>query len=202
MPKEIGGLEDTETWVTETLPPDKKPLSCKWVYIIEFHASRKIERLKPRLVIFGNHQVDGITIFSPLAKVVTIRAFLEVATTKSSWELQQMDVLSIFLQRDLHEKVCMKLSHGFMVDRLDIVCHLKKSYTHYFLFTRDQGPLQVNFLVYIDDLVIYGNDSFATAPFEKYLGECHHMKDLGSLRWLGVWRGFIDAKGNRLLILL
>lgn len=48
-----------------------------WVitYKIKYHVDGKIEHLKTRLVVFGNHQVEGINYnetFAPVAKTVTI----------------------------------------------------------------------------------------------------------------------------------
>lgn len=89
----------------EKLPERKKALGCKWVYI--YHSEGRVERLKARLVIFGNHQVEGIDYnetFAPIAKMATVRAFLVVAATKD-WELHQMDVHNAFLHGDLAEEV-------------------------------------------------------------------------------------------------
>ena len=42
-------------------------------------------------------------------------------------------------------------------------------------------------LVYVDDLVLAGNDSTACAEFKRYLNRCFHMKDLGPLKYfLGI----------------
>ena len=47
--------------------------------------------------------------------------------------------------------------------------------------------VQLNILVYVDDLFISGNDSAALIAFKKYLCSCFHMKDLGLLKYfLGV----------------
>ena len=55
MLKEIAALEANGTWDMAVLPPHKKALGSKWVYKIKYHADGKVERLKARLVIFGNH---------------------------------------------------------------------------------------------------------------------------------------------------
>lgn len=42
-------------------------------------------------------------------------------------------------------------------------------------------------LIYVDDLIICGNDGEAIQKFKKYLGECFHMKNLGKLKYfLGI----------------
>lgn len=41
-------------------------------------------------------------------------------------------------------------------------------------------------LVYVDDLIISGNDSGAILRFKRYLGDCFHMKDLGVLKYFGI----------------
>ncbi|KAK3030496.1 hypothetical protein RJ639_038802 [Escallonia herrerae] len=49
------------------------------------------------------------------------------------------------------------------------------------------GVVQVNVLVYVDDLIISRNNHAAIQRFKTYLSECFHMKDLGALKYfLGV----------------
>lgn len=107
MQKEIWALEDNGTWTMEYLPPGKKALGSKWVYKIKYNSDGTVERLKARLVVFGNHQVEGIDYnetFAPVAKMVTVRAFLAIASSKN-WELHQMDVQNTFLHGDLDEEL-------------------------------------------------------------------------------------------------
>lgn len=42
--------------------------------------------------------------------------------------------------------------------------------------------MQINVLVYVDDLIITGNTSAALKAFKEYLSVCFHMKDLGVLK--------------------
>lgn len=216
MQDEIRALEDNKTWVMTNLPPGKKALGCRWVYKIKFKSDGSIERLKARLVVFGNHQVEGLDYnetFAPVAKMVTVRAFLAIAAAKN-WELHQMDVHNAFLHGDLDEEVYMKLPPGFGGGKDGLVCRLEKSLyglkqaprcwfaklamslkhygflqsqSDYSLFTLYQGPIQLNILIYVDDLVISGNDANAIQKFKSYLGKCFHMKDLGPLKYfLGI----------------
>lgn len=212
MSKEIRALEDNKTWVMETLPPGKKALGSQWIYKIKYRSDGSIERLKARLVIFGNHQVEGIDYnetFAPVAKMVTVRIFLAIAAVKR-WEVHQMDVHNAFLHGDLSEEVYMKVPPGFKITNPDMVCRLKKSlyglkqaprcwfaklstalknygfvqsYSDYSLFVLCKGRTQLNVLVYVDDLIIAGNDKISLTIFKNYLGRCFHMKDLGVLKY-------------------
>ncbi|KAL6329458.1 hypothetical protein AAG906_020911 [Vitis piasezkii] len=47
--------------------------------------------------------------------------------------------------------------------------------------------IQLNVLVYVDDLIISGNDGTVVQQFKDYLSRCFHMKDLGKLKYfLGI----------------
>jgi len=55
----------------------------------------------------------------------------------------------------------------------------------FFSYTRKGMELRV--LVYVDDLLICGNDEYMVQKFMEYLGRCFSMKDLGKLKYfLGI----------------
>ncbi|XP_074301369.1 uncharacterized protein LOC141632753 [Silene latifolia] len=102
METEMRALLDNKTWILEPLPPGKKALGSKWLYKIKYKSDSTIKRLKTRLVMFGNHQIEGVDYdetFAVVAKMTTVRTFLAVASAKN-WYLHQMDVHNAFLHGD------------------------------------------------------------------------------------------------------
>ncbi|KAJ4746686.1 Retroelement pol polyprotein-like [Rhynchospora pubera] len=227
MKAEIKALEANGTWTVEELPQGKTPIGCKWVYRIKYHSDGTIERYKARLVALGNRQVEGIDYtetFSPVAKMGTIRTVLAVAIAKG-WELHQMDVHNAFLHGELHEEVYMRLPPGFTSSLSGKVCRLKKSLyglrqaprmwfsklttalqkygftqsrADYSLFVCAKGTTFLTVLVYVDDLIVAGNDCEAIKKFKQYLSGTFHMKDLGLLKY---FLGIEMARGSTGLFL-
>jgi len=62
-----------------------------------------------------------------------------------------------------------------------------RSYADYSLFTYKKGDKFMALLVYVDDIVLTGNDHQLCADFKAYLHKCFHIKDLGNLKYfLGI----------------
>lgn len=47
-------LEKNESWVIIDFPPEKRAVSCKYVFIIKYKMDDSIERLKNKLVVLWN----------------------------------------------------------------------------------------------------------------------------------------------------
>ncbi|XP_074314529.1 uncharacterized protein LOC141649747 [Silene latifolia] len=212
MRKEIDALEKNNTWTLEPLPQGKKAIGSKWVYKIKYHADGSIERYKARLVIMGNRQIEGVDYnetFAPTVKLVTVRTLLAIAAAKG-WVLHQMDVHNAFLHGDLQEEVYMRPPPGFHPSNNDKVCRLRKSLyglrqaprcwyaklasalrnygfkqcaLDHSLFSITKDNIEVHVLVYVDDLVICGNNVPFITKFKDYLSQCFSMKDLGVLKY-------------------
>jgi len=69
---------------------------------VKYNSDGSIERFKARLVVRGDHKLEGFDFnktFSPVAKMTNVRTFLLVVVGKG-WDLHQMDVKNAFLNRD------------------------------------------------------------------------------------------------------
>jgi len=90
----------------------------------------KVEKYKAWLVEKGYSQVLGIDfsdIFSPFAKVTSIRLLLSIVSA-FDFEVEQMDVKTTFLHADLEEEIYMKQPEGFAVKgKKELVSKLRKS---------------------------------------------------------------------------
>lgn len=129
MIKELQALEQNHTWITTTLPAGKRPIGCKWVFIIKYNADGTIERFKAKLVAKGFTQQEGIDYietFAQVAKMTTVRTLLAVAVSKN-WYIEQLDINNAFLHGVLHEDVYMVPPPGYTTCPPNSVCKLTKS---------------------------------------------------------------------------
>jgi len=216
MEDKIKALEANNTWTLEFLPPGKMTIGCKWLYLIKYNSDGSIERYKACLVAKGYSQLEGFDftdVFASVTKLTTMRTVLSIAATKN-WPTHQMDVSNAFLHGNLHEEVYMQLPPGFHKQGESRVCRLNKSvyglkqapctrFTTFwsalleagftqsradysmFLFTRASHITIL--LVYVDDIVIIGDDALVISLLKKYLCNRFNIKDLGSLKYfLGI----------------
>ncbi|CAL8083250.1 unnamed protein product [Prunus armeniaca] len=156
MNDEMRALQKNGTWELVPLPHGKKTVGYRWIYTVKLKAYRSIERYKARLVAKGYTQRYGIDYqqtFAPVAKIKTIRVLLSLAVNLD-WPLHQFDVKNAFLHGDLEEEVYMDLPPG---------CNLARdkenqSNVDHTLFLKSDGKRLTAMIVYVDDIVVIGND--------------------------------------------
>ncbi|KAM6562061.1 hypothetical protein CsatB_022059 [Cannabis sativa] len=175
-------------------------VGCKWVYKIKRNADGSIQRFKARLVAKGYHQRPGLDFsetFSPVVKASTIRIVLTIAVSYN-WEIRQLDINNAFLNGNLEEDVYMHQPEGFEdPTKPNHVCKLHKSlYVEWnfknsradtSLFYYKHGKVTILDLIYVDDIVVTGNDSSKLQGFIQQLNKLFALKDLGHLHYfLGI----------------
>ena len=215
MAEELAALHHTHTWDLVTLPPGKHAIGCRWVYKIKTKSDGSVERYKARLVAKGYSQQYGMDYeetFSPVAKMTTVRTMIAVASVRQ-WKIFQMDVKNAFLNGDLHEEVYMTPPPG-IDHQPGEVCRLRKalyglkqaprawfekfstvitslgfvpSNHDSALFVRCTSAGRILLSLYVDDMIITGDDHSGIELLKHDLAHRFAMKDLGLLRYfLGI----------------
>ncbi|KAM5555122.1 hypothetical protein ABKV19_023158, partial [Rosa sericea] len=159
--------------------------------------------------------IDYEETFAPVAKINTVRILISLAANKD-WPLHQFDVKNAFLNGNLEEEVYMDMPPGVKNLPYDTgkVCKLKKSLyglkqsprawfgrfsksmrafgykqsnsDHTLFIKRRQGKITA-LIVYVDDMVVTGDDLKEMETLQKYLSKEFEMKDLGQLKYfLGI----------------
>lgn len=187
------------------------------MYAVKVNPDGSLARLKARLVAKGYAQVYGVDYldtFSPVAKFTSVRILISLAATYN-WPLFQLDVKNAFLNGTLHEKVYMEQPLGFVAQgESGLVCKLKKSLyglkqssrawfgrfseivlsfglskcenDHSFFYKQSRGG-KLFLIVYVDDIIITGDDLVGIAELKAYLQQQFQTTDLGKLKYfLGI----------------
>jgi hypothetical protein len=110
---ELLSLELNETW--EYIPEGSiaryaKIIGCKWVFKTKMNPDGS-KRYKACVVIKGYEQSDYRETYAPVAKLVDFRMMIALAVCHE-WELDQMDVVTTFLNPPVEGDVYMELPEG------------------------------------------------------------------------------------------
>jgi hypothetical protein len=211
---ELKSIDDNKTWSIipkKEIPPDRRPIGCKWVFKKKFNTQGEVERYKARLVAKGYAQQLGVDygeIFAPVAKFTSIRVILAIGANLNM-EIHQMDVKTAFLNGDLTEEIYMDVPEGLVQATEDGVCKLNKT-----LYGLKQSPRMWNqkideylrqqkfsrlnsdhsiylrsvneskpdiVALYVDDLILMTNNNERMKNLKDELSKKFKMTDCGEL---------------------
>ena len=157
------------------------------MYKVKICSDGSLESYKARLVARGFQQEQGHDYeetFAPVAHMTTIQTLLAVASVRQ-WSISQLDVKNAFLNGELREEVYMQPPPGYFVPD-GMVCRLRRSlydlkqapraWFECFssvvidagfkpsdhdpaLFVHTSPCGRTLLLLYVDDMIITGNDS-------------------------------------------
>ena len=185
-------------------------LKCKSNGSLDRYKARLVARGYTQ--IFG---IDYQETFALVARINTIRILISLAVNLD-WPLNQYDIKNAFLHGDLKEEIHMAVPLGYEGSmHRDKVCKLKKAlyglkqsprawfgqFTQamrvlgyqqcngeHTLFYKNASPDSSTYLiVYVDDIIITGNNLKEIECLEKHLDKNFQVKQLGPLKYfLGI----------------
>jgi len=213
MKDEINSIEKKDTWELATLPSGHQAIGVKWVYKVKKNANGEVERYKARLVAKGykqKHGVDYEEVFAPVARLETILLLVALAA-QNRWPIHQMDVKSAFLNGTLEEEVYVEQPQGFMNEgHENKVLRLKKALYglkqaprawdsrlprqvssngfsrcvhEYALYVKKEKDEILFVCIYVDDLILTGNNTQMYGDFQKAMAQEFEMRDMGLMSY-------------------
>ena len=125
MHKELKSQYENKTWSLVPRPKNRRIVKCKWVYVIKPNGL-----YKARLVVKGFTQVKGIDFqetFLPVTQYEAIR-FLLAHAALENWEIEALNIKTVFLYGELNEEIYMEQPEGFVKKGQEgHVCRLLKA---------------------------------------------------------------------------
>ncbi|KAK8539410.1 hypothetical protein V6N13_104356 [Hibiscus sabdariffa] len=186
MRSEMDSMSENQVWTLVEPPEGIKPIGCKWVFKKKTDMDGNVQTYKGRLV----------------AKVAAFH----------DYEIWQMDVKTAFLNGKLEEDVYMTQPEGFVTpENAGKVCKLQRSIyglkqasrswnlrfneaIQEFGFIRNEdepcvykkfsGSIVSFLILYVDDILIIGNDIPTLQSIKTWLSSCFSMKDLGEVAYI------------------
>lgn len=217
MDSEIQSICKNRTWELAELPSGQKPIGLKWVFKLKKDSEGKVIKHKARLVAKGyvqKHGVDFDEVFAPVARLDTIRLLLALVANRG-WQVHHLDVKSAFLNGELEEEVYVIQPEGYvqkgkekMVLKLSKALYglrqaprawnirldkslkklgFRKCSSEAAVYKRGNGKSGVVLGVYVDDLIVTGENPDEIELFKKQMTSEFEMSDLGLLSfYLGI----------------
>ncbi|KAJ9565695.1 hypothetical protein OSB04_001661 [Centaurea solstitialis] len=214
MESEMQSMYDNQVWDLVDHIPSLKIVGHKWVFKKKTDMDGKVHTYKARLVAKGytqTHGVDYDETFSPVAMLKSIRILIAIAAFHD-YEIWQMDVKTAFLNGKLSEDVYMTQPEGFVQsEHPNRVCKLQKSIyglkqdsrswnicfnekikelgflrseDEPCVYVRTSGSIVVFLVLYVDDILLMGNDIPTLQSVKTWLGKCFSMKDMGDAAYI------------------
>ncbi|GKD83919.1 retrotransposon protein, putative, ty1-copia subclass [Tanacetum coccineum] len=214
MNVEMQSMKDNQVWNLVDLPPNCKTVGSKWLFKKKTDMDGNIHTYKARLVAKGFTQTYGFDYeetFSPVADIKAIRILIAIAAYYD-YEIWQMDVNTAFLNGRLNEDVYVVQLEGFVNPKHPgRVCKLQRSiyglkqasriWNKRFdeeikkygftqnpdepcVYKKASGSIIVFLILYVDDILIMGNNILMLQNVKSWLGKCFAMKDLGEASYI------------------
>ena len=128
MKTELAQLEKMGMWKLVSLPTNRKPMGCHWVFSVKLDKDGNLTQFKARLIAKGYSQIPGQDFdqtFTPVMRLDSLRNMITIAVIHDL-DMSILDVKSAYLHGDLDKTIYMQQPEAFH-DGTSCVCLLVHS---------------------------------------------------------------------------
>ncbi|GKA71628.1 retrotransposon protein, putative, ty1-copia subclass [Tanacetum coccineum] len=182
MNVEMQSMKDNEVWELVDLHPNGKTIDHKWIFKKKTNMDGAVHTYKACLVAKGFTQTPGIDYketFSPIADIRAIRILIAIAAFYN-YEIWQMDVKTAFLNGYLNKEVYMEQPEGFVSQKFPN----RSNRDEPCVYVKASGSYVTFLILYVDDILLMGNNIPMLQDVKSYLGRCFAIKDLGEAAYI------------------
>ncbi|KAK8586408.1 hypothetical protein V6N13_010001 [Hibiscus sabdariffa] len=162
MRSEMDSMSENQVWTLVEPPEGIKPIGCKWVFKKKTDMDGNVQTYKGRLVAKEDvymTQPEGFVTPENAGKVCKLqRSIYGLKQASRSWNLRFNEAIQEF---------------GFIRNE-DEPCVYKKF----------SGSIVSFLILYVDDILIIGNDIPTLQSIKTWLSSCFSMKDLGEAAYI------------------
>ncbi|KAL6327640.1 hypothetical protein AAG906_022203 [Vitis piasezkii] len=203
MKLEIESMYSNSVWELVDLPEGIKPIGCKWIYKRKRGPNGKVETFKARLVAKGFTQKEGVDYedtFSPVAMLKSIRILLLFIWSNRRFRGQRPRAKVCKLQRSIYGLKQASRSWNIIFNEAIKSYGFEQNLGEPCVYKQIGGDKVVFLVLYVDDILLIGNDVESLSKVKNWLASQFQMKDLGEASYILGIQMTRDRK-NRLLAL-
>ncbi|GJZ61166.1 retrotransposon protein, putative, ty1-copia subclass, partial [Tanacetum coccineum] len=190
---ELGDLGEPANYKAALLDPESDKwlnamhVEIKWLFKKKTDMDEAVHTYKACFVAKGYTQtpwIDYEETLSPVADIRAIRILIAI-TLFYDYEIWQMDVKTAFLNGYISEEVYMEQPEGFVNPKYP---NRKFGFTQNrdepCVYLKASGSNVTFLILYVDDILIMGNNIPMLKDVKSYLGRCFAMKDLSEAAYI------------------
>ncbi|KAL4030573.1 hypothetical protein IC575_008819 [Cucumis melo] len=156
--EKMKALEKNRTWEICALPKGHKTVGCKWVFSLKYKADGTLDRHKARLVAKGFTQTYGFEAQFGQQVCKLQKSLYGLKQSLRAW----FDRFTTFVK-----------SQGY-----------SQGHSDHTLFTKASKTEKIAILiVYVDDIVLTGDDQTEISQLKQRMGDEFEIKDLENLKY-------------------
>ncbi|GJS00125.1 retrotransposon protein, putative, ty1-copia subclass [Tanacetum coccineum] len=185
---EMQSMKDNQVWNLVDLPPNCKTVESKELFKKKTDMDGNIHTYEARLIAKGFTQTYGVDYeetFSPVADIKAIRILIAIAAYYD-YEIWQMDHPRRVskLQRSIYGLNQASKSRNKRFDEEIKTYGFTQNPDESCVYKRASGSIIVFLILYVDDILLMGNNISMLQDVKSWLGKCFAMKDLGEAAYI------------------